>query len=44
MDVMPLESPSVQIVAENGILTITSRILEAYVLIQRFSIHLLLAK
>jgi len=41
---MQLESPSAQIAAENGTLTITSLILEAYVLIQRFFIHLLQAK
>ena len=44
MDVMPLESPSVQIVAENGILIITLRTFKVYVLTQRFSIHLLQAK
>jgi len=44
MAVMPLESLSVQIVEGSGILIITLRTFKAYVLIQRFSIHLLQAK
>jgi hypothetical protein len=44
MAAMLLESLSAQTVVENGIPIITLRTFKAYVLIQRFSIHLLRAR